>query len=189
MWDWFNKNKTAFFVLGIVLATIAVLFFMGRSFFCECNVISLWSGDVNSNQNSQQLFDLYTFTHLIHGALFYLFLKLLFPKSSFATRLLAAVFIESAWEIIENTPMIINKYRTATISLDYYGDSILNSVGDIIAMIVAFVAVKKLPVWASIVGVIAIELILLFLIRDNLSLNIIMLVYPIDAIRIWQAGG
>jgi len=142
-----------------------------------------------SAEGSQQLFDPYTFTHLIHGALFYLFLKLLFPKSSFAVRFLSALFIESAWEIIENTPMVIEHYRATTISFDYYGDSIFNSLGDIFAMALAFWAASRMPVWASVLGVITIEFILLFLIRDNLTLNILMLVFPLDAIRVWQAGG
>jgi hypothetical protein len=185
-----SKKNYAYILSSLVfVATLGILFFMGRPIFCECGIVSLWSGDVASNQNSQQLFDAYTFTHLIHGALFYLFLKLLFPKSSFATRLLAAVFIESAWEVVENTPMVIEHYRSTTISLGYYGDSIFNVFGDIIAMAIAFIAVARMPVWVSVVAVLAIELILLLLIRDNLTLNILMLVFPIDAVRLWQAGG
>jgi len=184
-----KKNKTLIIVLSIVLVTAGILFFMGRPFFCKCGEIKFWTASMESAKGSQQLFDPYTFTHLIHGALFYLILRFLFPRSSFAKRIIIAVFIESAWEILENSPMIIEQYRAATISLDYYGDSILNSIGDIMAMIVAFIAVKRFPVWVSIIGVIAIELILLLLIRDNLTLNIIMLLYPVDAIKIWQGGG
>ena len=174
--------------LGIIALTVVILFSMGRIPFCKCGIISVWSSDVMSNQQSQQLFDPYTFTHIIHGIMFYFILWALFGKRlSPMQRLLLAIGIEGAWEIIENTDYVINRYREATISLDYYGDSIFNSVGDIMAMAAGFIIAWKFPKWASIGVVVLIELGLLYFIRDNLTINIIMLIHPIEAIKHWQA--
>src|SRR3989344_3642818 len=129
------NKKYILIALGIILLTILMLFSMGRIPFCKCDIISLWSSDVVSNQQSQQLADPYTFTHVIHGIAFYFILWAIFRKRlSPVQRLLIAIGIEGAWEILENTDYVINRYREATISLDYYGDSVLNSIGDIFAM-------------------------------------------------------
>src|SRR3989344_4825233 len=129
------KKKQILIALCIIVITVLVLFSMGRIPFCKCDVIAVWSSDVVSNQQSQQLADPYTFTHVIHGMAFYFLLWLVFGrKLSGVQRLLLAIGIEGAWEILENTDYVINRYREATISRDYYGDSVLNSIGDIFAM-------------------------------------------------------
>ena len=176
-------------VLLFVSLTAIILLSLGRVPFYENGPVALWSSNVNSDQNSQQFADIYTFTHLIHGLVFYFFLWFFFrEKLSPGARLALAVGIECAWEIIENTDFVIQRYREATISLDYYGDSVLNSLGDILACFLGFIAARKFPVWASIAFIILSELALLFFIKDNLTLNIIMLLYPIEAVKVWQAG-
>jgi hypothetical protein len=155
--------------------------------FCKCGTIALWSGNIWNNQNSQQLTDPYTFTHVLHGVLFYGLLWLTLGKLvPSRMRLVLAVLIESGWELLENSSFIIERYRATTISLDYYGDSIFNSIGDILAMTVGFHLARRLPVRVSVVGAVVVDLFLLWWIRDNLTINIIMLIHPIDAIKQWQ---
>ena len=143
---------------------------------------------VFSAENSQHTTDWYTFTHVTHGFVFYGILALAAPRVPVTSRFIAAVFLESAWEIAENSPIIIDRYRTATIALDYYGDSILNSVSDVFAMMLGFWMALRLTAWKSVALVLALELVLLVAIRDNLALNVLMLIYPVDAIRVWQGG-
>lgn len=160
---------------------------MGRLYFCKCGVISLWSGDIWSNQNSQQFADPYSFTHVLHGVIFYFLLWLVLGKrASPWLRLVLAVSLESGWELLENSPLIIDRYRAATISLDYYGDSILNSISDVLMMATGFVIAWKLPWKASLAFFILTEIFLLFWIRDNLTLNIVMLIHPLQMIKDWQ---
>ena len=171
----------------IVLVAIAILFSMGRIPFCKCGVISVWSSDVMSSQQSQQFADPYSFTHVIHGIIFYFLLWAIFGRKLTPwQRLLLAIGIESAWEILENTPYVIERYRAATISLDYYGDSIFNSVGDIISMALGFVMAWKFPKKVTVAIVVLIEVGLLYFIHDNLTINIIMLIHPIESIKTWQ---
>lgn len=175
-------------VAAVVSATALILFAMGREPICKCGIVKLWHGFTASSENSQHISDWYTFSHIIHGFIFYGVTWLFARNSSFATRLLAATFIEAGWEIIENTDAIINRYREATIALDYYGDSILNSVADIISMMVGFFLASRLPLAVTIGLALLMELGVGYLIRDNLTLNIIMLLWPLDAIRSWQSG-
>lgn len=174
--------------VGIVILAIIILFSMGRIPFCKCGVISIWSSDVMSSEQSQQFADPYSFTHVVHGIAFYFLLWLAFGKKlKPVQRLLLSIGLESAWEILENTDYVINRYREATISLDYYGDSILNSVGDIIAMILGYVMAWKFPKKLTIAIVIITEVLLFYFIRDNLTINIIMLIHPVEAIRYLQS--
>ncbi len=179
--------RTALAFIGMMALTAVIEYLMGRSLTYKNGPVRLWSGDIWSDQNSQQIADPYSFTHVIHGILFYGILWLLLGRRmSVSSRLLMAVFIEASWEILENSPLIINRYRAVTISLGYYGDTILNSLADILCMGPGFLLAWWLPVRVTVIGTIATELILLWWIRDNLTLNIIMLIHPIEAIKNWQ---
>jgi hypothetical protein len=161
---------------------------MGREPMCTCGYVKLWHGVPVSSENSQHVADWYTPSHLIHGLLFYGVLRLVGRRLAVSARLILATALEAGWEILENTPLIINRYREATIALDYYGDSVLNSASDIAFMAAGFLLASRLPVWAAVALAVALELFVLAMIRDNLSLNILMLIWPLDGVRQWQAG-
>mgnify|MGYP003578145935 CR=1 FL=1 len=180
------RPKPLLALFGVLGLAVVILWAMGRPPICTCGTVSLW-GKVGPTQ-SQMLADWYSPSHIIHGFLFYALLAWLWPRGPIERRFLVALLLETAWEIAENTPMVIDRYREATIALGYSGDSIFNSLSDIVMMAIGFLAARRLPVWASIAIVLMLELVPLIAIRDNLTLNIIMLLAPSEAILDWQAG-
>lgn len=168
---------------------LVYLRWQGRIWWCACGSPKVISLNVNSMHNSQHLFDAYSLSHVLHGVLFFGLFWFLRKRWSFGWRLIAAMAIEVAWEMMENSPIIIDRYRAATVSLGYTGDSIVNSLGDILSFVAGFYLAAKLGLWLSIAFFVAIEMLMLWLIRDNLALNVLMLLWPIDAIRRWQSGG
>ncbi|MCJ7994536.1 DUF2585 domain-containing protein [Rhizobium cremeum] len=186
-----RNSSTRFWLIVtglLLLAQIVVLLGMGRIPICECGYVKLFEPGVNTPGNSQHIADWYTPSHIIHGFLFYLLGWAVLRRGSFGARLTLAVIIEAAWEILENSPIIINRYRSETMAIGYTGDSVLNSAMDTVAMMLGFLFAARAPVWLTVVIAIAFELFTGWLIRDNLTLNVLMLVWPLDAVRAWQGG-
>jgi Protein of unknown function (DUF2585) len=174
---------------AIMALAAAILLAMGRTPWCTCGTIKLWTGDAWGPENSQQLTDPYTFTHITHGVLLYFFLQLVARRLPLRARGVLAIAAESGWEVLENTDMVIRRYRAATMALGYFGDSVINSMGDILACAVGFLLASRLPTRLTVIMTVALELALTIWIRDSLLLNIVMLVHPIEAVRRWQLGG
>lgn len=183
---WWVYGIAAIFILA---AAGSIELAMGRVLICKCGYLKLWHGIVNSPENSQHLTDWYTFSHIIHGIGFYALLWLVARRLPPGVRFVLAVLLEATWEVFENTPFVINRYRAGTISLDYYGDSIINSMSDIVSMMLGFWTARRAPLWLSVGLVIVLEVMVALIIRDNLTLNIVMLIHPFDAIKRWQLGG
>ncbi|WP_245409195.1 DUF2585 domain-containing protein [Shinella sp. WSJ-2] len=183
-----SVQNSLLIVAAFIAVTATILYTMGQPLICKCGYVKLWHGVVISSENSQHLSDWYTPSHIIHGILFFGLFTLFLRKTDINVRLVLSLIVECAWEILENTDMIINRYRESTISLDYFGDSVINSSADILAMVVGFFLASRLPVWASVAIVIVFEATTTYLIRDGLTLNILMLVWPLEAVKTWQGG-
>ena len=185
-----SRAQTTRLITAIAAAAALTLYLMGHPLICKCGYVKLWHFDVESAENSQHLIDWYTPSHIIHGFIFYWALWLLsrFVPMSFGMRLVLAVAFEASWEIIENTDFVINHYRELTISLDYYGDSVINSVSDVLFMVLGFFLAARLPVRLTVVIAIALEVFIGAMIRDNLTLNVLMFLWPLDSVLQWQQG-
>src|SRR5215471_5599440 len=176
--------------LGLIAIAGGIEHAMGRLLFCTCGTFKLWYGGRGGAEMSQHLTDWYSYSHVVHGIVFYWLLSIVARgRLSVAARLVIATGLEASWEIFENTSFIINRYRAQTISRGYFGDSIVNSVGDMLSMLVGFLLAARLPAWVTVFLLIAAEGLLLALIRDNLALNVIMLIHPVEWIKEWQVGG
>jgi hypothetical protein len=181
-------RRTTVAALAIIALAAAIELAMGRHPICTCGSIDLWVGARDSPKTSQMLADWYSLSHVVHGLLFYALLWLIARRWPVERRFLAALLIEATWEAIENTPLVIDRYRQTAAALGYNGDSTLNSVSDMLMMCIGFLVARKSPVWGSIALLVVLEIVPLFVIRDNLTLNILNLIAPSAAIAAWQAG-
>jgi hypothetical protein len=172
----------------VLVVTVFQLRHQGRLWWCACGQPFPWSGDVHSSHSSQHLFDAYSFTHILHGVLLYWLLAWTLPRLPLAWRLWIALSLESLWEILENSPFVIERYRSGTASLGYEGDTIANSLGDILSCVLGFLLASRLGWRASVLLIVVTELVLLVWIKDNLILNVVMLIHPFDAIKAWQTA-
>jgi hypothetical protein len=184
-----TRRRAALAAILIVATAAIVLLALGRNPICTCGTVDLWVGSRDSPKTSQMLADWYSFSHIVHGLLFYAALWLIARRWPVERRFVVALLIEASWEVLENTPMIIDRYREATAALGYTGDSVLNSLSDIAMMGLGFLMARRLPLWAAITLVLALELVPLLAIRDNLTLNIWMLLWPTESLAAWQASG
>jgi hypothetical protein len=183
------SRRSWLIALVILVGAAAALLAMGRNPICACGTIALWVGERDSATTSQMLADWYSLSHIVHGLLFYAGLWLVARRWPIEWRFLTALLIEALWEVTENTPMVIDRYRATTAALGYTGDSVVNSLSDIAMMAIGFLAARKLPLWSAILLLVALEVIPLFTIRDNLTLNVIALIAPNPTLQAWQAGG
>lgn len=186
-----NRRATRFWLVMaavFLIVQIVTLALMGRIPICECGYVKLFEPGVNTAGNSQHISDWYTPSHIIHGFLFYWLAIVVLPRASFGARLTLAVVVEAAWELLENSPIIIDRYRTATMAVGYQGDSILNSAMDTVAMGLGFLFAARAPIWLTVAIAIGFEIVTAIVIRDNLTLNVLMLVWPVEAVKAWQAA-
>ena len=183
-----SRRRAALAAIAIMIVAAAALLAFGRNPICTCGTVDLWVGARDSPKTSQMLADWYSFSHIVHGFLFYAALWLVARSWTVEWRFIAALVVEAAWEVIENTPMVIEHYRSTTAALGYSGDSIINSLMDIAMMAGGFAVARKLPVWASVALIVVLELVPLFIIRDNLTLNVLTFLAPNSMVQAWQAG-
>lgn len=184
-----TDGKRSYYAFGLLIITaVVLLIFQGRVWWCQAGDMVPWSWNIWSTHNSQHIIDPYSFTHVLHGVLEFWLISLVFPRVPLAWRFFMAIFVESSWEVAENTSYVIQRYREETMSLDYFGDSIINSLADIVCCGLGFFIAYKLRFWKSLALFIATEVILILTIRDSLIINIIMLTWPIEALKNWQVG-
>jgi hypothetical protein len=181
LWPWLA-------IIPVLAVAAFQLRYQGRLWWCACGQPNLWAGDTKSSHNSQHVFDPYSLTHVLHGVIFYGLLTWGLPRMSLAWRLALAVSLEAGWEVFENTELVIQRYRTATLALGYQGDTVANSLGDVVSCAIGFLLARRLRIRYSVALFVAIEVVLLFWIRDSLLLNIVMLIHPMEAIKAWQMG-
>ncbi len=181
VWPWLAIAFT-------VAAAAFLLHYRGRSWLCSCDRFLLWVGDAWSSDTSQHLLDPYSFTHVLHGVVFGWLILWLAPRLPWAWQLWLAVAVEAAWELVENSEFVIRRYREGTAALGYFGDTIVNSLGDIAMCGLGFLLVRWLGFRRSLLLFVAVEAVLLLWIRDSLILSLLMLVYPVEGIKHWQAG-
>ena len=173
--------------IGLVLLLVVVsLRAEGRMFLCTCGHFAFWTSDTCSSNTSQQLLDPYSFTHVLHGFLFFWLIALLFRRLTASWQVSLALLLEGAWEVFENTRFVIDKYRTETAALGYTGDTIVNSFGDLMCALAGFMIARKLGLRWSLIVFVVVEIFLILWIRDSLLLQILMLVRPVEAIKLWQ---
>lgn len=190
IFSFLKKHKFIILSTILVFGVVALIeYFSGRSLLGPDGKFGWWDGNVWGSENSQRVADAYSFSHIIHGILFYAFLWLVARKLPLKYRFLAALIIEAGWELLENSPIVINRYRETTIALGYVGDSVLNSVSDVGMMALGFLIARFSKVWICIVLIVVFELGCLFWVRDNLTLNVLMLVAPVESVRTWQSEG
>ena len=184
----FNRKslRPAIIIAAILVLTALLLHYEGRLWICACGRVLLWAGNVCSSDNSQHLFDPYTFTHIMHGFAFCALLTLIAPKLPLRWRLCLAILLEASWELLENSEYVIARFREATAALGYQGDTVVNSLGDITACALGFFLARKLGLWRSLIIFIVTETVLTIWIKDSLLLEIIMLIHPVDALKTWQ---
>ena len=173
----------------VLLLVVGLLRAEGRMFLCDCRHFAVWTSDTCSSQTSQQLFDPYSFTHVLHGFLFFWLMALLFRRMNPRWQVWLAVLLEGAWEVFENTPFVIEKYRTETAALGYQGDTIVNSLGDLTCALAGFLLARKLGVRWSLICFFFVEVVLTLWIHDSLLLQLLMLIRPVQAIKLWQVCG
>jgi hypothetical protein len=176
-------------LIALLAFTTYFLYSQGRFWICSCGFVKLWAGDIwSAIDNSQHIIDPYSFSHIQHGLLFYWLVAWVLPRLSLAWRFVAAMTIESGWEMFENSSVMIRRYNEMTISKDYTGDTIINSFSDLAMCTLGFWIAHYLGFRRTLVLFIAIEVVMILWIRDSMFLNIIMLLFPIEAIRNWQMG-
>ncbi|HEX8322893.1 MAG TPA: DUF2585 family protein [Tepidisphaeraceae bacterium] len=184
-----DTRRPLWITAALFILTIVYLRWQGRVWWCAAGDLSPVSLNINSEHNSQHLLDPYLLSHVLHGMLFFGLLWIFSDRLGLAWRFLIATAIELVWEMMENSPIVIDRYRNGTVSLGYTGDSVINSIGDILGYALGFFVARRIGLWWSVAVIIGVELAMLFWMRDNLTLNVLMLLWPIDAIRRWQSGG
>ena len=189
--SWFSRHRETWWLLASLLLVLVVtafaLRFEGRLWICACGTIKLWVGNTCTSDNSQHILDPFSFTHVLHGVVFFWIIAWLGARLRSSWQLVLAIALEGAWEIFENTNFIINRYRTATAALGYTGDTVVNSIGDILCCLAGFLIARRLGFVRSLILFVLIELVLMVWINDSLLLQILMLITPMEEIKNWQS--